>query len=527
MELKRYFQTLWKWWWLIVLCTLCAGIASFTVSSLMPPVYQARALLMANQSTSTGIVDYSSLLGGQQVIETYRELLRTRPVLEAVIARLGLPYSPRQLAERIEVTAILNTQLLELTVEDNSAQRAADIANEIALTFLLQRSTEQQFQELEDRERAIVEQMSALERAIEQSETEIERWRASPGLLTQEELATLQSQQSQQRGTYANLLSAYLNVRSMRSRLLDVVVVEPAQPPSGTVRPRKVLNTAIAAASGGMIACALAFLLEYLNDTLESTEDVRDALALPNLGAIPFVRSWQKDGCVRLRGEEWPALEAFRILRTNIQFADVDCPVRTLLVTSAGPGEGKTSVVTNLGTAMAQGGRKVLLVDTDFRRSGLHRAFDVPNLTGLTSLFLDDVGLEGSIVDTDVPGLYVLPGGPLPPNPSELLGSQRMAQLIGQLQAFADVVLFDAPPVLACADAMVLASQVDGAVLVIDSRSTRREAVVRAVEMLRNVGARVLGVALNKVHAGSSEYYYDYYSNDGKAKKPLWVQWRS
>jgi len=136
------------------------------------------------------------------------------------------------------------------------------------------------------------------------------------------------------------------------------------------------------------------------------------------------------------------------------------------------------------------------------------------------------VDLEGCIVETDIPNLYMLPSGPTPPNPSELLGSQRMTQLIEGFQSFADVVLFDVPPVLACADAMVLATKMDGVVVVIDSRSTRREAATRALELLRNVEAKVLGGVLNKVRTRSSEYYY-YYSDDGKPKKAFWARWRS
>jgi non-specific protein-tyrosine kinase len=508
MELREYFQTLWKWRWLIILCTLCAGLASFIVSGIMPPVYEARVMLMSNQLQNTGIVDYSSLLGGQQVIQTYRELLQTRPVLETVITGLGLPYSPQELTRRIEVNIIPETQLLELRVEDNDAQRAADIANEIVLTFLLQRSTEQQLQELETRKQALIMQMSALEQAIERAKTELEQLRASPGLLTQEELTSLQAQQSQQRATYASLLAGYLDLQAMESRSLDVVVVESAQPASEPIHPRKVLNTAVAAVGGFTIACVLAFFLEYLNDTLEDADDVHEMFSLPNLGTIPFVKSWQKDGYARAQKEEWPIAEAFRLLRTNIRFANVDNIARTLLVTSSEPREGKTSVVTNLGIVMAQDGYTTLLVDTDFRRSELHRVFDVPNQTGLTSLLLDDTDLERFIFETDVPNLYVLPRGPLPPNPSELLGSRRMAQLTKELEAFADIVLFDVPPVLACADALVLASQVDGTILVIESRSTRRRAAMQALEMLRNVGAEVLGVVLNRVQGRSFGYYH-------------------
>jgi non-specific protein-tyrosine kinase len=527
VELEEYIRTLLKWWWLILLCTLCAAIASYVVSDMMPPVYEANVKLMSNQSTNTGIVDYSSLLGGQQVIESYRELMQTRPVLETVIARLDLPYSPGELARRIEVNVIRDTQLLELRVEDNDAQRAADIANEIALTFLMQRPAEQQLQEIEDYEQTLVEQMVALEQAIERTEAEIEQSIASSGLVMQEEFSQMQLRQSQQQGAYANLLSGYLNIRAMKSRLLDVVVVEPAQAPKEAIRPRKLMNTAVAAVSGCMIACVLAFLLEYLSDTFDSTEEMREALALPGLGTIPFVKAWHKNGSAPVTGTAWPSAEAFGILRTNIHFANVDATVHTLLVTSSVPGEGKTSVAAHLGAAMARDGHKVLLVDADLRRSRLHRTFGVVNLTGLTSLLLNDAELQECIVKTEIPNLFLLPGGSAPPNPLELLGSQRMAQLIEEFQTFAEIVLFDAPPVLACADAMVLSSRTDGTVLVIDSRSTRREAAARALELLRNAEARVLGGVLNRASMRMSDHYYYYYSDDGKPKKRFWARWRS
>jgi capsular exopolysaccharide synthesis family protein len=192
----------------------------------------------------------------------------------------------------------------------------------------------------------------------------------------------------------------------------------------------------------------------------------------------------------------------------------MDESVRTILVTSPSPGEGKTSVVVNLGIVLAQYGIKVLLVGTDLRNSSLHRVLDIPNKTGFTSLLLESGDLSSTVVNTYTENLYVLPSGPLPPNPSELLGSPRVVELIEELQAFAEIIIFDAPPVLVCADAIVLSSRVDGVLFVVDSTTTRKDAAVRALGRLVNVKANVLGVILNKAKVGSSEY--SYYSNGSR-----------
>ncbi len=524
MELREYLQVLRKWWWLILLATCVSGVASFTVSSLLPSVYEASVTLMSNESSDTGIVDYSSLLGGQQIIETYRELLQTEPILVRVVDNLDLPYTSRELRKQIEVRVIPNTQLLQLKVEDKDPNRAAGIANEIALTFLEQSSAGRPVAELEDYEQSLVGQMQSLERAIQETEADLERLRDSSNSDRLENLAELQIRLSQQRSVYANLLSGYLNIRSMKSRLLGLVVVEPAQSPVEPIRPRKIFNTAIAIAGGAALTCVLAFIVEYFNDVLESPADIGEALSLPHLGSIPFVRDWQKDGSAAFKQDEWPVTESFRILRTNIKFSNIDCAISTLLLTSPGASEGKTSLVARLGQVMAQNDKTILIVDTDLRRPHLHHLFSVSNGTGLTSLLIEDLNIENCVIKTDMLNLYILPAGPKPPNPAEMLGSHRMTEFIERAQTFADLVIFDVPPVLACADAMVLASHVDGVVLVVDSRSTKREAALRASDMLRAVDAKILGVVLNKNRDHSLEYTH-YYSRGGANKRHFWPRW--
>jgi len=200
-----------------------------------------------------------------------------------------------------------------------------------------------------------------------------------------------------------------------------------------------------------------------------------------------------------------PAAEAFRTLRTNIYFSSLDRSIHTLLVTSVAPSEGKSTTLANLAVAMAQGDKKTILVDSDLRRPTLHTVFGLNNDAGLTSLFMDVKGpIEPALNEVGVPNLQVLTSGPLPPNPAEVLGSQRMLDVIAALKNRADMVLFDAPPVVAVTDAAVLGTRVDGVLLVINAGHTRREHAKRAKTQLEKLNIRVVGVVLNGVSADSA-----------------------
>jgi capsular exopolysaccharide synthesis family protein len=203
-----------------------------------------------------------------------------------------------------------------------------------------------------------------------------------------------------------------------------------------------------------------------------------------------------------------PAAEAYRTLRTNIQFATLDAPVRTLLVTSASPDEGKSVTLANLAVTFAQAGHDVILVDADLRRASVHTLFDLPNERGLTTFLLDDPDSQPPLQSTNESGLRVLTSGPLPHNPSELLGSQRMEKAIQRLAEMAEVVLFDAPPVIAVADAAVLGRKLDGVLLVVGVGKTKRDHAARAKRLLEKASARVLGAVLYNVRTDESLYRY-------------------
>lgn len=213
------------------------------------------------------------------------------------------------------------------------------------------------------------------------------------------------------------------------------------------------------------------------------------------------------DELITIADPRSPVSEAYRTLRTNIQFSSIDRPLHTILVTSTSAEEGKSTTVANLAVAFAQGGHRTVIVDCDLRRPSIHKLLGVPNESGLTTLTLDE-NAEVVLQPTSVPNLWVLPSGPLPPNPAELLASQRMDRIVDALKAQADFVIFDCSPIVAVTDAAVLARRVDGVLLVISAGKTKREHAARAKAQLEKVNANIIGVVLNNVKADKNIYQY-------------------
>ena len=290
-------------------------------------------------------------------------------------------------------------------------------------------------------------------------------------------------------------------------------IIDSARVPGEPVRPKRLLDIVAGCILGLFIGICLALLQEQLDDRINSVDDAERLLQLPSLGQVPMV----KNGELMLLTETTsfnPVAESYRILRTNINFAAIDSPIKTMAVLSAGPGEGKTSTALNLAIVMAADGRKVILVDTDLRRPTLHKRLEVPALPGVTDVLLGDAEIDDVLVNVEqFPNLSVMTCGLTPPNPSELIGSRKFRQLIDDLSTKADLVIFDTPPVLLAADASVLASQVDGVLCVIETGGTKNNGAKRMVQILRNARANLLGVCYNKITSSSGKHSYYYYYN--------------
>ena len=530
MELQEILRVVWKRLWLIVLGTLLVSVAVFVISKNMEPVYQAKVTMMVKQSSNASMADFTSMLtGGDNLGLTYSELLKARPLLEMVIANLNLDLSPDDLRDDMLGTNLIGgTELLELTVDDTNPQRANDIANEIALTFIALHNTEQQLQHIVALEQNVVTQMANLKELIESNQSIVDQSRTSSSLMTEEESSLVQTNLSSQQLAYTGLLGTYLNIRLTQTQLLDVVVVEPAITPTEPIRPTVFLYTFLGAFVGLALSSGLAFLLEYLNRSFETSDDVRQVLPLPTLGTIPRLRGKERNSkLITSTLPRAPVSEAYRALRTNIRFASVDEPVKTLLVTSAEPEAGKTTVTANLGTVCAQAGLRVVLIDADLRLPKLHQLFGLNNHNGLTDLLVGDIqDVEECMVKTETDNLRLITSGPIPPNPSELLGSKRMEAVLAQVRENAELIILDTPPTLVVTDAAVLAPKMEGMVLLIEAKRTSHEAARQAFEVHQRVGATILGAVLTKVKIGRRDSSYYYYAPEARAtRQPLWKRW--
>ena len=293
------------------------------------------------------------------------------------------------------------------------------------------------------------------------------------------------------------------------------------------------------AALGWMLGVGLAFFLESIDNTFRTEEDVKRYLELPLLGSVPIIANQRADAASpfsKLPEQESrmlvhfshraPEAEAYRMLNTNIQFGEVDKPIRTLLITSSAPGEGKSITAANLGITMAQSGERVLLVDTDMRKPMLHRLFRLERQPGLTDFFLGEAEMQDIMKNTQIDNLSIITSGATPPNAPQLLASQKMKELIEELKGQFDIIVFDSPPVTVVTDPVVLGSNLDAVCLVIEAEGTNRDIALKAKEILTNVNANLFGVILNKVDVrkGYGYYYYYYYYHDddredGRGKK--------
>lgn len=438
-----------RWVALIVAAPLVAAAGAGVTSVFLPRVYEAQVSLLVRPSQPLSADASVQALTTDQISRTYARLMTEPPLLKQVITDVHMRTTPESLAKQIAVVPEPNTTILDVKVQNDDPMLARDIANTLVADFL---------QEI---------------RQIESSEN------------------TTPTAQS-----YDNL-----------------VIVAPATTPDKPIFPNIPLNIILAAAAGLFLALATAFVLDYLDQSIKTDEDITEAGLIP-VGHIPYTevgRTRRSELVALAASDETPAAEGYRALRTNVLFSGIDREIKSIVVTSALPGEGKSRTAANLAIVLAQAGYRTLLIDCDFRRPSQHRLFGSVTNIGVANLILQDREERDVLTPVnDVPGLWLLSSGPTPPNPSELLGSGRMLELMTRFRNTFQYIVVDTPPVNVVTDASVVAARIDLALLVAEYGRTPIQALRRANGLLARVGSRVGGTVLNKVKVEPGGYDESY-----------------
>ena len=509
MELGAYLKPLMKWWWLLLAATAVALISSLIVTLQQPLVYQSRTTLIAGRTVFESNPNSGDLYLNQQLASFYVNIAQGDTVRNAAMAMLGTDWLPSYNASPLP-----NSQIIEILVSDTSPERAQVVANALASALIQQTPTNTQQQQA--RVAFIDEQLSQLEEDIRATQDEITKKEQELGQLfsarqiadAQAQIAALNTKLTSLQSNYAALLT-----NSQRGAINTLSVLEPANLPGQPIGPNKIMIILLSGAIALVISAGAAYLLEYLDDTLKDPEDIYRLLDLPVVGFISRIDKGKYHGDYVAKHPRSAIAESFRALRTDLEFAAVDMPLKIILVTSPSVAAGKTSIAINLAVVIAQGGKKVYLVDADLRKPSVHRSLGLPNRQGLSDAFRREKDIRDLAQFWQEGNIHVITSGPLPPNPSELLSSKKMDQILQTLEREADVVIIDGPPFLVT-DATILSAKAEGVLLVVRYGNTRKEGAINAVKQLQRTGARILGVVLNQVPRKGEEYLglYRYYA---------------
>ncbi len=520
LELRDYLDIIRARRWFIALTVLVVVASALTASFLQTPVYEGRARVLLQPSSAQSLFESG---GGVRTdpsfVTTEIQVVKSEPVRAAVRKRLGI-------APKVSASQVGDTQVIEVKARSSRPKQAATVTNAYAQAYIEFRQN-QAVEQLLSAGREIQAKVDELQRPIDQLDAEISNAPERARAAVNESARPRRDSLLQQQALFKQKLDQ-LQVEAAFKKSGGVLLVSLASVPRNPVQPQPVRNGLLALGLGPVFGIALAFVLHHLDDSIKIKEDLeRSTGDVPVLGLIPKVSGWKESGetrVVSLDEPSSPAAEAYRTVRTSIQFLAFYRSLRLLQITSPTASEGKTTTVANLAVALARSGQSVVVVSCDLRRPRLHEFFSLSNKVGFTSVLMGQAPLTDALQDVPQQArLRLLASGPLPPNPSELLASNRTAEVLAALQGQADMVILDCPPILPVTDSAVLAASVDGTLLVVAAGVTSAKQTARAVELLRQVDAPLLGTVLNGVGAhGAYGYNYGYtqYGN-GSRGEPL------
>jgi succinoglycan biosynthesis transport protein ExoP len=511
MDIRFYWAILWRRKWVVVLTVALALLVTIIGTVLMVPRYVGSATLRIATASSGTIADqrYDTQYT-DRLMNTYAKLATSEPVIQDLARRLDTQKHitvdvQRLLRGDIQVDILANTELMKISVEDDNPSVAADAANTLAQVLIDDyRANSSSSNTALETMRA---QLDKVGKDLDQARKNYEQLVAqSPDATDQIDAAKSAIDANQQ--TYASLSNDYQQALLSQARQVNSIsVIEPATPPQYPSSPRKELNLALGLILGLAGGVGLSFLFENLDTTLFTVEQIELLTRLTPIGQIPVVK---KQSSAAFFNPNSPEEEAIRRLSTNLLYYYRSEVVRSLLVTSAQPTEGRSTIVTNLGRALALSGKRVIVVDSDLRLPMLHRLLFLPNKKGLTSILKGEATLDEAVQESNVAGLSILTAGPLPGNPAELLGSGEMKAAVKELGQRYDMVLLDTSPLLPVTDAAILAPMVDGVIFVVACGQSRKTAVRAALQQLTKIKVRALAIVANRAEMDSSYEYYRY-----------------
>ena len=478
MTIRDYGSVLWRRKWLVILPALLTAVVAGLLSMAQTPMYRANAdVLVRLPPTATSVGTTGAVMSPRQIeneFETASGSTLGSRVRELVGAEPTLT-----------VTSSENSDVFRFTATSSRADSAAFAANTYAEEYIEAQITN------------LVDEYGARAAVIEDQLAAIEAGDVDAG------------RRSEYQRELENLAVSTQLARTSGAQLIDA-----ARPPGSPYEPNMMRVVTLAFMVGLLIGLGAAFLVDHLDTSLKNENDLIRASGYPNLAIVPELKSW-KPGTAHVVTREdphSPSAEAYRNLRTGVRFMSLDRPLKLVLLTSPRPGDGKTTTATNLAVAAARAGQRVLLVDCDLRKPQIHTFFGLDNDCGFTTVLLGEASMPK--VAQRIPGesnLLVVTSGPLPPDPSELLAGDSARRVLGSIGDDVDLVVLDSPPVLAVSDPLVLASIVDGVILVASASSTDTRQVTRAVDRLLAVDAPMLGTVLNQFDPKDGDsYVYGY-----------------
>ena len=474
--------------------------------------YKATVLLLVRQELASGYIDYSSILASERLTQTYSQILESQVVLQKAIDRLELTQKVDTIQRMVNVEPIADTQLIQLSVTSTNVDFAVLLANTIADEFInhIQGSLAEPYTRRLEKVENNLTDLQTQQEEIQQSITDLSATRVNAEI----EISYLERVQTTDRASRLEIEDDYERMEQLsRDSAESVYVTEIARiPESPSTSP--VLYIGLAILMGALIGTVGALILDNQDDTIRTADDTAKEVGVNILGKLNYMKSSGANPAV-LSSPLSPISEAFLITAHNISFATSKQPAKVILVTSPSPAEGKSFVVANLAVTLARLGKKVIAVDADLRRPDLHRLFDLEQENGLADALMEGA-IKQRVYETKIDGLKILPSGKTPVSPLEVMSSVKMQGLLQSLSDQADIVLIDCPPVLPVADASMLASIVDGVILVVRANYTRGQAVREALQHLNQTGTKVIGVVLNAIPSSTGYYYHP--GDEGRAK---------